>query len=161
MFRHNNQTVLTTEYYIEAGDSLNGLLISEINFGYEVVVILYQSESHAAVFIPEEDIRIRVGDRIVLLATVTSLQRIERGDIDIISRSWQVHLEKALYQDAIFDGGNIIARITGCNLAFARELMNSLPQTLPIPLYQHQAERLVRELKKSQVQAYLTNAYDS
>ncbi|ELR98195.1 TrkA family potassium uptake protein [Gloeocapsa sp. PCC 73106] len=161
LFRHNNQTVLTTEYRIEAGDTLNSLLISEINYGYEVVVVLHQSESNSSMFIPSEDIRLMEGDRIVLLATVTSLQRIEKGDIQILSRCWEIHLEKALYQDAIFDGGNIIALITGCKLALARELMSNLPQVLPIPLYQHQGERLVRALKKVQVQAYLTNAHDT
>lgn len=161
LFRHNNQTVLTTEYHIEADDTLNGLLISEVNYGYEVVIILYQSESNLSVLIPSEDTRLHVGDRIVVLATVKSLQRIERGDIQILPRCWQIQVEKALYQDAIFDGGNIISRITGCTLAFAREFMNNLPQLLPIPLYQHQGERLVRELSKAQVRAYLINSSDT
>ncbi|TVQ46299.1 MAG: potassium transporter TrkA [Gloeocapsa sp. DLM2.Bin57] len=157
LFRQNNQTILTTEYQIEANDTLNGLLISEINYGYGVVVIFYQTPNQEPLFIPLEDLRVSSGDRIIVLATIEGLRTIERGNIDIISRCWQVHLEKALTQDAIFDGANIISRITGCPIPLARELVNNLPQTIPIPLYQHQAERLVRDLKKALVNAYLEN----
>lgn len=58
-------------------------------------------------------------------------------------------------QDAVFDGANAIALISGCNLATARQLMNNLPATLPHALYHHQAQHLVRELSKIQVHAHL------
>ncbi|MEW6497729.1 MAG: NAD-binding protein, partial [Cyanobacteriota bacterium] len=34
LFRLNNQTILVTEYQIEAGDTLNGLLLAEVAYGY-------------------------------------------------------------------------------------------------------------------------------
>ncbi|MBC6432428.1 hypothetical protein FM036_17365 [Nostoc sp. HG1] len=46
-----------------------------------------------------------------------------------------------------------IVLITGCSLGTARQWMNNLPGVLPIPLYKHQAQRLVRELTKIQVLA--------
>jgi hypothetical protein len=52
-----------------------------------------------------------------------------------------------------FEAAQAIARITGCHLGMAIDVMNQLPATLPIPLYQHQASRLVRELGKLQTQA--------
>lgn len=45
LFHFNNQTVLATEYRIEAGDTLNGLILAEVAYGYGVVPILCQ---HAA-----------------------------------------------------------------------------------------------------------------
>ena len=53
--------------------------------------------------------------------------------------------------DAVFEGANAIARITGCGLTLARETMDNLPQTLSVWLYQHQAYRLVQELKTALV----------
>ncbi|MGK7920572.1 MAG: hypothetical protein AB4080_11265 [Trichodesmium sp.] len=39
--------------------------------------------------------------------------------------------------------------------SYARELMNNLPGILPKLLYKHQAQRLVRTLKKALVKAIL------
>ncbi|WP_292871643.1 hypothetical protein [Nostoc sp. LPT] len=41
LFHLNEQIVMVTEYKIEDGDTLNGLLLSEIASGYSVVPILY------------------------------------------------------------------------------------------------------------------------
>ncbi len=40
--------------------------------------------------------------------------------------------------------------ITGCSSTTAKQWMNNLPIVLPIPLYKHQDQRLVRELTKVQ-----------
>jgi voltage-gated potassium channel Kch len=42
LFRQQNKTVLVTEYKIEDNDTLNSLLIAEVAYGYDVVVIFYQ-----------------------------------------------------------------------------------------------------------------------
>lgn len=63
--------------------------------------------------------------------------------------------EKALTQDAVFEGANEIALISGCSISTARELMNHLPGTLKRSLYQHQAQRLVQRPSKVQVLAHL------
>lgn len=69
LFRLNKKTILVTEYQIEAGDTLNGLLLPEAAYGYGVVPILYQKEREVARLMPSEDIRLAVGDRMVVLAT--------------------------------------------------------------------------------------------
>lgn len=56
---------------------------------------------------------------------------------------------------AIFEGGNIIVRISGCALSVARELMHNLPGISNVPLYKHQGERLVHALGKVQVEAQI------
>ncbi|MEH2165579.1 MAG: hypothetical protein V7K41_02655 [Nostoc sp.] len=72
----------------------------------------------------------------------------------MLPRLWQVQIEKALTTNTIMYGAEEIVLITGCSSTTARR-MNNLPRVLPIPLYKHQAQRLVRELTKVQVLANL------
>ncbi|MGH7999496.1 MAG: potassium channel family protein [Brasilonema sp.] len=164
LFRINHKTILVTEYQIEAGDTLNGLLLSEVAYGYGVVPILYQKEAGMAKLMPSEDISLAVGDsfaaarsadRMVVLATSDGLQRIEQGVSSATSKSWQVHIARALTKEAQFEGANVIVRISGCSLNTARTLMKNLPGTLHFSLYKHQAQRLIIELAKAQVIASL------
>ncbi|MEB3277471.1 MAG: NAD-binding protein [Lyngbya sp.] len=154
LFRMGNETILVTEYQIEAGDTLNGLLLSEVAYGYGVVTILHQSGDNLPRFIPSDDILLCVGDRMIVLATTEGLRAVEQG-INIAPKTTKVHIEGARTPDAAFEGANVIVRISGCQLSLARNLMNHLPATLPMPLYKHQAHRLVQELRKSQVFAHI------
>jgi Trk K+ transport system NAD-binding subunit len=157
LFRFNERTILVTEYQIEVEDTLNGLLLAEVAYGYGVVPILHQKPNYTSVLLPLEDYRLAIGDRLVILATIEGLQRIEQGKLNSHLRCWQVLVEKALTQDAVFEGANVIARISGCSLATARNLMKGLPQLFSVPLYKHQAQRLVRQLNKIMVKAHLVS----
>ncbi len=154
LFRTNNQTILVTEFDIKSSDTLNGLLLSEVAYGYGIVALLHQRHpSEPVKLMPSQDTRLEVGDRLVALAMIDGLQRVERGIK--ASRRWLVKVEKAMNQEAAFEGATTIARVTGCPLSLARNLCNNLPGVLKFPLYRHQAQRLVRELSKCQVTAYL------
>jgi Trk K+ transport system NAD-binding subunit len=155
LFRLGDRTILVTEYRIENGDTLNGLLLSEVAFGYDVVPILHQQPLKDSILMPSEDIRLAIGDRLVILATSEGLQQVEGGKINTSAKYYLVRVEKALLPEAVFEGANAIARISGCSLSMARNLMNNLPQTLPVPLYKQQARRLVRELKLALVKAQI------
>ena len=155
LFRLEDKTILVTEYLVEANDTLNGLLLADIAYGYGVTPIVYQQPNRASVLLPSDEPPLKVGDRLVVLATIDGLRRIEQGKLNEKAKQWQIRLEKALTTDAIFEGANAIARATGCSLTLARETMHNLPQTLPLLLYQHQAQRLVRELKKTLVVSHL------
>ncbi len=154
LFRLNNQTLLVTEYFIEPSDTLTGLLLADVAFGYEVLPILHQRENQQpAQFMPSQEIRLQPSDRLVIVASIEGIQRIERGILS--PKSCWVQIEKALSRDAAFDGAGAIARITGCDLSTARATMGQLPTVLQIPLYPHQANRLIRVLGKAQVIAQL------
>ncbi|GAB4542033.1 MAG: potassium channel protein [Pleurocapsa sp.] len=155
LFRLKDNTILVTEYQIEAGDTLQGLLLADIAYGYGVVPIIYQQPNKASIILPLDELTLTVGDRLVVLATIDGLRRIEQGKLNQQAKQWQIRIERALTSDAIFDGANAIARITGCSLTLARETMNNLPQTLEVKLYQHQAHRLIKELKKTLVVSHL------
>jgi len=90
---------------------------------------------------------------LIVLATIDSLQQIERGER--LPCCWQVQVDKALSKGAVFEGARVLARTSGCSMNAAQELMHHLPGVLYLPLYKHQAQRLVRELSKHQVLAYL------
>ncbi|MBD2362781.1 potassium channel protein [Anabaena minutissima FACHB-250] len=155
LFRLNNQTTLVTEYQIEAHDTLNGRLLAEIAYGYGVVPILHARNSQRAPkFMPSDDIRLAIGDRLIVLATIEGLQRVELGTM--LPRQCLVRVEKAVSQEAVFEGAALISRISGCDMYIARTLMTQLPGTLQYPLYKHQAHRLVNELIKCQVLAYIS-----
>jgi Trk K+ transport system NAD-binding subunit len=154
LFHLSHQTILVTEYTIEAADTLNGLLLAEVAYGFGVVPVLHQrSPQSSPTLLPSDDVRLEVGDRLIVLANSQSLQRIERAELT--PPGWQVQVDKAPNQDAIFEGANEITRISGCRLSTARQLMVSLPALVPIPLYKHQAQRLIYHLQKVQVTARL------
>ncbi|BAY66537.1 TrkA-N domain protein [Calothrix brevissima NIES-22] len=152
LFRLNGQTTLVTEYRIEANDTLNGKLIGEIAYGYGIVPILHAKAGQAnSKLMPSDDIKLAVGDRLIVLATIEGLQRVERGAI--APPQVLVKVESALSAEATFEGAAVISRVSGCDMHTARTLMNQLPATLQYPLYKHQAHRLLSELSKAQVQA--------
>ena len=150
LFRMNEQTVLVTEYFIETGDTLCGRLLAEIAYGYGVTPLIYRPrDNNPPVLFPGNESRLVAGDRVVVLATIDSLQRIERGEAR--SPNCQVLVEKALNADAAFAGGNLIAQIVGCELSVARQVMEQLPSPIPCLLYRHQAWHLIRQLSRARV----------
>lgn len=150
LFRIDQKTILTTEYHLEAGDGLAGFLLAEIAYGYGFTPILHQrSSQESPTVMPTDDIRLHAGDRLVVLTTTDGLRRVELREM--LSRLWQVYVEKAVTAEAVFVGANEISRISGCDLSTARTLMNQLPGILPVKLYSHQANRLVRRLSRVQV----------
>lgn len=155
VFRFNNQTILVTEYQIESIDTLNGLLLADVAYGYEAMPILHQQPDRPATFLPPDDLRLQVGDRLIVLVTIDALRRIEQGKISIKPKSWRLRVEQALTPSAVVEGAQAIATVAGCPVETALALMCSLPATLPTLLYKHPGQRLVKELSQLQVQAAL------
>ncbi|HEY9889584.1 MAG TPA: hypothetical protein V6D02_14360, partial [Candidatus Obscuribacterales bacterium] len=153
LFRLYHQTVLVTQYTVQPHDTLQGLLLAEVAYGYGVVPIWHQAKGQAARSMPSDDIQLQVGDRLVVLSTIRGLRRIEQGDL--APKQWAVELLHAGSADAVFEGGTEIARVTGCPLGEAHALMQQLPIVFPHKLYLHQAIRLVRGLNRLRVNAKL------
>jgi Trk K+ transport system NAD-binding subunit len=153
LFQLYQQTVLVTQYTIEADDTLHDLLLAEVAYGYGVVPIWHQASGKSGRSMPSDDIQLQVGDRLIVLSTIRGLRRIEQGDL--APKQWQVQLLEVNAADAVFEGGTEIARVTGCPLGEAHGLMNELPALFPHKLYWHQAIRLVRRLSRLRVSAQL------
>ena len=154
LFQMDGQTVLVAEYSIETGDTLCGRLLAEVAYGYGVTPLTYRPRDKTApILFPGNELRLVAGDRLVVLATINSLQHIERGEAR--SPDCQVLVEKALNADAAFAGGNLIAQIVGCDLSEARQVMEQLPAFIPSWLYRHQARHLIRQLSRARVYSRL------
>lgn len=149
----NHQTILVTEYQVEAEDTLNGLLLAEAAYGYGVVPIVHQRDLHESIRMPSSERSLQKGDRLIVFATLEGLRRIEQGAL--LPRLWQVRVERAISTEAAFEGAMVIVQVSGCDIGAAIALMNHLPDTLPYPLYKHQAQRLVQQLGRLQVSAQL------
>jgi Trk K+ transport system NAD-binding subunit len=148
LLRLGDRTLLVGEYNIQPGEPLCGLLLAEAAYGYGIVPLLYQAPTVAPEFMPSEDLRLDLGDRLIALVTVDSLHRLERGEM--LPRRWQVRVDKTVAKTAMFEAARTIARISGCRIDLATEMLQRSPTVLSIPLYEHQAQRLVRELSKAQ-----------
>ena len=155
VFCLENQNILVTEYTIETNDTLNGLLILEVSYGYGVEVIAHSKPNQNLTLMPSGDVKLAVGDRLIIFATVEGLQCIEQGKLNLKAKHYYVHVEKALNAEAKFNGANLIVLVSECSFPEARDLFDNLPATLNIPLYKHQAMRLIHGLRKRQVQASL------
>lgn len=142
---------VVTEYQILAGDSMRGRLVGEVGHGFGVVPVLLHRTARSLEWFPSDDIRLEEHDRLVVLATKEALRDIERGAIRV--PRCRVHVDSAMSSEAAFDGAVTMVRISGCDLATAQEVFQGLPATLAVPLYEHQADRLVRELSKVRVVA--------
>jgi Trk K+ transport system NAD-binding subunit len=153
LFRLNKQTILVTEYTIDATDTLVGKLLSQIAYGYGVVPIFHQRATPATTLdlteglMPSDDRRLAVGDRLVVLASINGLRRIEHRDIAPPQR-WRLEVQRPLNQDACQEGSNILYRVSGCNLEQARAFMARLPGAIDLDLYEYQADRLMEELNR-------------
>lgn len=152
--RLQRQTILVTQYHIEGNDTLQGLLLSEVAYGYGVIPVIYQNHLDASrVTLPSDDIRLAVGDLLIVLATIEGLKAIELGKPHL--RQWQLKILSAQSKMTIFDGTSAIARISGCSLKTAKEVMDNIPCILPVRMYHHQAVRLKKILHQNQIQSHL------
>jgi Trk K+ transport system NAD-binding subunit len=158
LFRLYHQTVLVTQYRVEAEDTLQGRLLGEIAYGYGVVPLWHQPSGQPPRPMPSDDIQLQTGDRLVVLSTIRGLRRVEQGDL--APKQWQVTVLRAGAADAQFEGGTEIARLTGCSLREAHQLMEQLPITFPHKLHFHQAARLVRGLSRLRVAAEIIPPQD-
>lgn len=151
-FQLAGRYVLVTQYIVMPGDTLIDRQLAHMAYGYGAVPILHE-RGLAGQLNPSDDIRLEAGDRLVVLATVDTLRRIEHGEL--APPQWRLVIESCPSSDSAFEAGNSISRIAGCDLSFARKAFSGLPRELDIPFYRQQGVRLVRELAKVKVVARL------
>ncbi len=152
LFRLNQRTVLVAEYKITADDTLFGKNLSQIAYGYTVVPIYLKKHEPKAngvseFLMPSDDEVMAEGDRLILLASISGLRRIELGSLHP-PQSWQVYAEPPLNSSVLLDAGNRLRNISGCDLELARRFMEQLPAVIELPMYHTQAYRLSQALNR-------------
>ncbi|MBD2313483.1 NAD-binding protein [Desertifilum sp. FACHB-1129] len=151
LFRLNHRTILVTEYLIAANDTLIDKSLFQVAYGYKVVPVFHQRSNQmfedAAEYFPPNERQLHEGDRLVILASIDGLRRIEHGDL-APPRRWQLTAQKPLNSSFLYYCGNDLARISGCNLTTARAFMENLPGTINLFMYDYQAHKLQEELSR-------------
>lgn len=160
LLRLDNRTIIVTDYTVEVGDTLEGLLLSEVAYGYGVVPVSHRrKEDETPTLLPSDDRLLAEGDRLLVLASSDSLQRIERGDR--LPPNYAVRVDHCNSPSAQFDATRAIVRITNMDGAIVNDTMQNLPAIIPKRLYRHQAIRLVRALSKTMTTARVLEAKNS
>jgi Trk K+ transport system NAD-binding subunit len=152
VFRLHGRTVLVAEYQIETGDTLIGLSLAQIAYGYSVVPIYLRaatpkSDGKQEFWLPSDNERLHNGDRLVVLSSSAGLQRIERGQL-YPPRLWRLQAKAPLNQNVLLELGNQLSNQTGCDLDSARKFASALPNAIDLMLYDTQAYRLGQILTK-------------
>ncbi|MFM7423775.1 MAG: NAD-binding protein [Elainella sp.] len=153
LFNLNHQTILVTEYTITANDTLIGKSLFQVAYGYGVVPVFHQqassilSEDADQDLFPTDERQLHQGDRLVVLASMNGLRRIEHGDLTPPQR-WQLTAQRPLNQSFLHYSGNDLARISGCSLNTARAFMENLPGSIDLFMYDYQAHRLQEALSR-------------
>ncbi len=146
------QTVLIADYTVTAGDTLVGKLIGEVAYGYGVVPVFYNRHEQllggesTQQYLPSDTLQLTVGDRLVILATIHGLRRIEQGAL-APRRFWRLWLGQPRNPEAALEIGNLITKVTGLPLPQVRASVEQLPTTLTLKLYEPQAYRLSQQLQ--------------
>lgn len=153
LFRLQDQTILVTEYQVEGGDTLVGKRLGQVAYGYGVMPIFHQPSGSLAFqdasdgLMPGDELLLKAGDRLVVLASINGLRRIEHGEAFAPQR-WRLSIEKPLNPEFLHSGGNTLARVGGLELEQARAFMGTLPNGIELALYPYQAAKLRQELGK-------------
>jgi Trk K+ transport system NAD-binding subunit len=157
LFCLNNRTILVAEYYIEASDTLTGRLLAQIAYGYGVVPIFLKTlipklDGRTESILPSDDERLQPGDRLVVLASISGLRRIESAEI-ASSRIWQLSVMEldlaiASRRQILQNAAEKLESISGCKQEQAQKFFQALPNSIELPLYDTQAYRLGQELSK-------------
>ncbi|MCI4677233.1 NAD-binding protein [Rhodoblastus acidophilus] len=151
-FQLLGRPVLVTEYAVAHNRPLLDLQLAQLAYGFGAIPIFHE-RGGAGQLNPSDDIRLERDDKVVVLATVAALRRIERNELE--PPDCRLLIDSSLSADAAFEAGNVIARIAGCDLAIARQALAHLPSELGAKIYRQQGVRLVRELRKIKVDARL------
>ena len=83
-FHLPGRSILVTEYVVTPGDTLIDRQLAHLAYGYGAIPVFHEraQESGATGRInPSDDIRLERGDKVVVLATVDALRRIEHGEL--------------------------------------------------------------------------------
>lgn len=70
----NDQMIFVCEYIIKRNDAFDGLSLDELTLKYQIRTIVHQKT-----MLPSTDIQMKVGNRLIFLASIESLQKIEQS----------------------------------------------------------------------------------
>ncbi len=96
---------------------------------------------------PSDDLRVHIRDKLYVLSSINGLRRIERGEMTS-PRQWFLEVDVPLNPNMVSEASSVLAKVSNVQLEDCRRLMDTLPNTLQLALYDYQAHRLIQELKQ-------------
>jgi len=153
IFRLNQRTIVIVEYEIRAEDTLNGLMLSEMAYGFAVVPVVLRQKGVPPKPLAKDEVRLKPGDQIIMLATMDGLRRIELNQHSIAPTQWDITIGPFYSEEAHFNAAQLLAQIGGLPLGDASAQLTNPPVTVRLSLHKYQAHRLLRKLKQQQIRA--------
>lgn len=152
LVQSDEHSIFVADYEIATNTHLTNRLIGEVAYGFGVISVFLQrspdsKHERKTVIFPGDDLRLEVGDRLTVLSTINGLRRIELGEFSP-PRRWTLTAQPPLTSDFTHTAGSELSRLTGCPLSTAREFMESLPNSIELEMYTHQANRLRQTLSR-------------
>ncbi len=151
LFCLSGQTILITQYVVEAGDTLVGKQIAQITYGYGVVPILRETHDRegklCTILLPTDEQRLVPKDKLFVLSSINGLRRIEREEMTP-PRRWNLAAETLPIDTAAAYVVQVLVELAGCSASQAQNFVNQLPTTIKLDLYDYQAAKLVQMMKE-------------
>jgi Trk K+ transport system NAD-binding subunit len=155
LFEVLGQPVLVVEYIVNSGDTLERRALWEIAEGYYVVPVLFHPEGGLARAPSFDDYALHLaeGDRLVVLASATSLEAIERGELR--PREYELRLDRLRPYAEPLQIVGLLTQHFGYTLDEAQNVLANLPQNAPQRMYGLYARRTFRLLQSNGVMSSL------
>lgn len=152
LVKNDDDHIFIADYEIAANMHLSDRMIGDVAYGFGVIPVALRRcpesrHERKSITFPGDDLKLETGDHLTVLATINGLKRIELGDFSP-PRRWKLTARPPLTSDFLHTAGSEISRLTGCPLATSREFMDSLPNSIELEMYTHQASRLKATLSR-------------
>ena len=159
MVRICDDNLLITEYRLEPGDTLVGCSLAQVSQGYGLVVLLHTGPGGSAEPLPREEGQLQPGARLVVLATLEALHRVEQGEVR--RPAWCLQILSAPAEASRPQVLQTLARfLGGMPSAMAPYLDLQQGQPLTPPLHAQPARLLADQLRLLGIRCQLITAPD-
>jgi hypothetical protein len=154
-----DDNLLITEYHLQPGDTLVGCSLDQVSQGYGLVVMLHTAPGGSPEPLPREESQLQPGARLVVLATLEALHRVEQGEVR--RPAWCLRIESAPAQPSRQPALQTLARfLGGVPSAMAPYLDLGQGEPLTPPLHGQPARLLADQLRLLGIRCQLVTAPD-
>jgi len=147
--------LLVVRFRLQEGDNLCGLNVSRLEHGYGVTGVSLRRPRHREpILLPPPELVLAAGDQLVVLATASSLRRIELGNVVPPHYRLRIQLQGAASPERRFQAQRSLARWIGCLPGEVVHLLDGEVHLTP-PLDREIRDLLVEDLRLQGVECSL------
>jgi Trk K+ transport system NAD-binding subunit len=154
-----DDNLLITEYRLQGGDTLVGRSLAQVSQGYGLVVMLHTAPGGSPEPLPREESQLQPGARLVVLATLEAVYRVEKGEMR--RPAWCLRIASTPAQASRQPALQTLSRfLGGVPSAMAPYLDLSQGEPLTPPLHGQPARLLADQLRLLGIRCQLVTAPD-